>query len=253
MKKITSFLLLALSTFFMHNSAEAQGSQVYVQLDSITDGRLNVVIRDTATGNFIGFTDNSSQSNSNQMLMLDSIGNVIWSKDVHGNIGVSEIVRASDGNYIAGGTHQYSSYNRVFAWKITPQGNSVWFRDMSEGSAGSFAGLAATSDGGCVITGTSTYTKSFWIRLTGSGATAVQREIDITVGNTNQCVGVVHTADNCFVGALNVNYGAFDSDTWIYKMDTSGTLVWLRSFDAPNQNTPKKIIQASDGGFIILS
>jgi outer membrane protein assembly factor BamB len=142
--------------------------------------------------------------------------------------------------------------NIAYIWKISPQGNTIWYRRVSESGNSSLPySIAPTFDGGCVIVGISTVTKSFFIRVDGNGAIVLQKKINVSATLNEVCHGLTLTPDSCYIGAVFVNYSAADADMWYYKINMSGTVLWMRSLDALNNSEPTHILPTSDGGYII--
>ena len=50
-------------------------------------------------------------------------------------------------------------------------------------------------------------------------------------------------------GDLTINQGV--ADYWIFKLDSTGNLIWQKSFGGSNEDKAWSIHQTSDGGYII--
>ncbi|HTL81643.1 MAG TPA: T9SS type A sorting domain-containing protein [Bacteroidia bacterium] len=252
--KQSSFFRISFSVimiFLLSFRLYGQQDQYFVQIDSTEDGHFSCAMRDTSTGDFLCIHNTIGNLLNGQMMMLDTTGAVQWIKNysVHG--GAFDMIRCSDGDYILGGQQTVSTNNVIYLWKITPQGNSVWYRQIAEGSSSTGYSLAPSYDGGCVITGASTSSKFFFIRVNGSGIIVMQKNLSINIGPGGYCHGLTRTADSCYIGGIFANVAADNSDVWIYKFDTAGTVLWLRAFDSMHGSEPMWIIPAYDGGYII--
>ncbi len=120
------------------------------------------------------------------------------------------------------------------------------------------AGSTSSDDGNVtgfhgVVNGTS----DFWIiRIDSSGNLLWQK----CYGGTSEEKGIsiCKTFDNGFIiagnsystdGDVTGNHGG--SDYWIIKIDSSGNLLWQKSYGGSNDDFANSIIQAKDSGYVI--
>ncbi|WP_459210188.1 hypothetical protein [Aquimarina rhabdastrellae] len=76
----------------------------------------------------------------------------------------------------------------------------------------------------------------------------------------DNALSVVETTDNAYavLGYTLSNDGditdktATDSDFWLLKLDTEGTILWSKTYGGTNDDRADKLIQTSDGGFAMV-
>ena len=124
------------------------------------------------------------------------------------------------------------------------------------GSNGDFVtSMQQTADEGYIVAG---YTESFgagdhdaWvIKLDANGNVTWQKTYG---GNEfDYAMSVQQTADGDYIVAGGTaSYGAGSYDVWITKLDTSGAIVWQKTYGGSGSDNPYAIIQTSDNGFVV--
>jgi hypothetical protein len=256
MKNHNPFHIPFLATFILFFAMQltAQQDEYFVRIDSTATGQIAVAIRNPVTGNFLCVHNRVGVVGNGQIMIVDTAGTVQWIKDLSVEGGGTDIIQASDGNYIIVGQELVNNIQIISLWKVTPLGNLVWDKRISQGGTASTSyAIAPTYDGGCMLSGSSTSTKYLYMRFDGNGNTVWQKNINYSFGPGGLARGLTRTADSCYVCSIWANYAANNGDTWIFKFDTTGNILWVRGFDTPNLTRPIRIIPAYDGGFIILT
>ncbi len=219
-------------------------------------------ISQTSDGGYIvaGYTLSYGSGNSDFLILkLDSSGNRQWSKTYgRSNIDFAQsISQTSDGGYIvAGNTWSYGSGSSDFLiLKLDSSGNRQWSRTYG-GSNYDFAySISQTSDGGYIVAG---YTRSYGsgyydfliLKLDSSG----NRQWSRTYGGSNHDIAqsISQTSDGGYIVAgYTQSYGSGGSDFLILKLDSSGNVVWSKTYGGSNDDVPYSISQTSDGGYIV--
>lgn len=155
----------------------------------------------------------------------------------------------------------------IWVKKINATGTILWQKVIG-GSFDEFgAGLQATNDGGCILTGTTYsnngdfsgnhgYADVVLIKLNSAG----NFEWKKLYGGTEDDYGswVVPTSDGGYVvtgfsystnGNVTANYGF--ADVWVFKVNSTGTLVWQKTYGGPDEDNGNCILATSDGGFMV--
>ncbi|MEO0248457.1 MAG: hypothetical protein ABIN58_02715 [candidate division WOR-3 bacterium] len=196
------------------------------------------------------------------VLKVTGTGSLSWARVIGGTYddearGIAEL---SDGGYVVTG--------RAFIW-----GNGydlIFFKLNSDGSYGGwmryFGGTAndygnwvsPTSDGGFVITGgTTSYGPvggdntpvlllnssgiRVWFSVIGGNSSGS------TIGNS-----VIQTSDGGFaVAGITSDFGAGGYDFIVFKLNSSGSLVWARTIGGPDNDYAYSIAEMDDGGLVI--
>jgi hypothetical protein len=115
--------------------------------------------------------------------------------------------------------------------------------------------IQQTSDGGYIVAG---YTGSFgaggrdfWvIKLDSSGNITWQK----TYGgyNHDEAYSVQQTSDGGYIVAgYTYSFGVGSHDFWVIKLDSSGNIIWQKTYGGTGVDTAQSIQQTLDGGYIV--
>jgi hypothetical protein len=115
--------------------------------------------------------------------------------------------------------------------------------------------VVQTSDSGYALAG---YTSSFgagsldaWLIKTDSLGNMLW---DKTYGGTEQdeCYSVVQTNDGGYaLAGLTLSFGAGNGDAWLVKIDSSGNMLWYKTYGGTGQEWGLSVIQTSDSGYAL--
>jgi len=176
-----------------------------------------------------------------------------------GNEGASSVQQTSDGGYIIAGTVKGINagpydYN-VLVVKTDSLGDTLWTKTYGGEDMDCGTEVQQTSDDGYIIAG---YTRSFGIggldvyllKLNSSGDTLWTR----TYGGTEEDAGfsVQQTSDGGYIIAGSTySFGVGVSDFYLLKTDSSGVMLWTRTYGGFCFDEGFSVQQTSDGGYII--
>ncbi len=219
------------------------------------------------------------------VLKLSSSGAIIWQKSF-GFLGAdygTAIIKSSEGGYLLTGTldvtasegegntariassaHAGGDY---WAIKITENGDLEWSKYFGGGLSEEAKDVIQTDDGGYIIIGDSdsadvdiTGNKGsydFWVTKISRlgileweksfGGTEIDRGSSIVKASDGNylIIGSVRSND------LDVSIDKGAGDLWVIKISPSGDLISEKSFGGSQFDTAEKIINSSDGGYII--
>ncbi len=117
------------------------------------------------------------------------------------------------------------------------------------------AAIVQTGDGGYVIAGT-TYSfgvgsADFWlIKVDANGNV----EWNQTYGGpeADVAIAMVQTSDGGYaLAGETYSFGAGDSDFWLIKVDSSGSIQWNKTYGEATADGANSVIQTSDGGYVM--
>ena len=219
-------------------------------------------IKQTTDEGFIiaGFTHLNLLSSDVWMIKTDSFGDSLWSKTFGGNEDdwAGSIQQTIDGGFILGGftTDIVSSSRDCWLIKTDSNGDSLWTKTFGGNSDDWIRSLQQTNDGGYILSG---ITDSFgaggrdaWLIRADSIGDSIWTK---TYGGTEDdwvYTSVPVTADGGFiVGGGTYSYGVGSSDVWLIKTDTSGEILWTRTYGGVEQDYASCVFQTSDNGFLI--
>lgn len=170
----------------------------------------------------------------------------------------TDVVQTTDGGYfLCGGTWSGTADLAVFYYLRTDgEGNPLWSNTLPEHEY--LVGCVQTNDGGYLVTGTvagtSTGHRSDVRIYSIDPAGMVQWYRDYGTRDYNSVADIVTTRDGMYVltGQTTTHVGdEFDAAALLVKIDQSGGLRWLRTFEGDWQETAAAAKQTDDNGFIV--
>jgi hypothetical protein len=240
----------------------------------------------TSDGGYLvtGFTDSNDGDVSGNhgwsdmwVIKTDLSGNLVWQKCLGGTDDESarSVIQTSDGGYLLGG-YTWSvdgdvTGNQGMAdyWivKTDSSGNLVWQKCLGGTDYDNAYSVIETSDGGYLVGG---YTYStdgnvtsnhgwsdMWVvKIDLSGNLVWQKSFGGTDDDTTR--SLIETSDGGYLvygstwsddGDVTGNHGG--SDMWALKIDLSGNIVWQKCFGGSNSDYGIKVIETSDGGYLL--
>lgn len=223
--------------------------------------------------------NHGSYSNDYWVLKLDSSGNLQWQKALGGTSEerAYEVQQTTDGGYIVAGETNSANNGNISStalgvrdfWivKLGNTGNIIWEKRFGGSIEDLAYSIAQTSDNGYIVAGSTNSTDGnitfnngqgdFWIlKLDALGNLQWQK----TLGTLtyDQAYSVKQTPDGNYIvaGYVSSNTGILESEPvastqfWIVKLDTSGNLLWQKSYGGNGAETANSIISTTDGGLV---
>jgi hypothetical protein len=243
-------------------------------------------IQQTFDGGFI--VAGSSQSNDwdvsgNQgfddywVAKLNGSGNIEWQKSLGGSIfdQATFIQQIADSGYIVIGYAESNDgditgnhgYTDIWIVRLDVSGNTLWQKALGGIWSEYATSIQHTFDGGYILSGYSNSSDGdvsgnhgnfdFWIVKVDSLAN-IQWQRSLGGGKPDYGNHVQQTKDGGFIiagesdsnnGDVSGNHGNFDS--WIVKLDSSGTIQWQNSYGGSGDDGALSIRQTLEGGFIV--
>ena len=171
------------------------------------------------------------------------------------------IARATDGSiYMAGSTASFGTgadflHRNAYVVKVDPTGLIAWTRAIGGANDEVAWGLAATSDGGCIITGyaqqnVTTDRDLFVVKLSATGSLEWNRNY----GGSGYESGFGIAEDGAggyVVAGTTTSYGWGSSDIYALRLDADGDTLWTKVFGTPYSDETWDMIRTSDGNFVI--
>jgi prepilin-type N-terminal cleavage/methylation domain-containing protein/uncharacterized delta-60 repeat protein len=167
------------------------------------------------------------------------------------------VVQTSDGGYATiGQTDSFGvGSSDMFLAKYVADGTLSWSKTWGGGNTEYGYDLVQTSDGGYAVTGiTNSYGAGgydmFIAKFTSSGTLSWNR----TWGGAayDQGRSIIQTSDGGYVvtGSTELS-GAGMADTILIKYNSSGTMLWNRTWGGTGVEWGNSVIQTSDGGYAV--
>lgn len=192
---------------------------------------------------------------------LDQNGDSIWTKKFRWNYsgpGLYRISEDADGNILLPGRIHYSLQPSFTCGatliKTDTLGDTLWTKQYPYYTNNSgFNTVAVTHDSGYFLAGTNLWsvgnTDCYLVRTNSVGDTIWTRNVG---GPMNDgALGIVTSDYHYFAWGNTFSYGAGSSDMFIMLVDTSGNVVWQRTYGGANFDNGNSALQTNDGGFLI--
>jgi len=213
------------------------------------------------------------------VVKLDANGSLVWQSALGGSaIDIAyDIIQTDDGGYAVAGL-TYSNDGQVTGnhgqddyWvvKLDDGGNLDWQKTFGGTGKDEAYSIKQTFDGGYIVAGYAASDDSdvtgnhgladYWIvKLDATGNLSWQKALG---GVKNDVANSIQqTTDGGYIvagytasstGDVSDNHG--NTDTWIVKLDTAGTLLWQKALGGGGFDYGNEIIQTVDGGYVTLS
>jgi hypothetical protein len=243
---------------------DAFGDTLWTRFYGGTDFDRGFSGQQTSDGGYIiaGVTRSFGAGMSDVYLVkTDSLGDTLWTRTFGGNR-VDEgysVQETSDGGFvIAGWTQSFgSTFVDVYLIKTDSSGDTLWTRAY-EGNTGINKGYSVQQtapDGGYIIAGRRKPLSAadydvYLIKTDSLGDTLWTR----IYGGTADDVGysVQQTSDGGYIIAgYTKSFGADSGDVYLIKTDSSGNLLWAKTYGGSLRDVGHSVQQTIDGGYII--
>jgi hypothetical protein len=215
-------------------------------------------VSQTANGEYVllGFTNSYGAGGYDAWVVkTDATGNILWSKTYGGagNDYGGNLIVTADGSYtVVGYSTSFGGY-KGWLFMLDLSGNMLWEKTFGIGIYSYACWGIQTSDGGYAIAG-ATYPSSLtdlWVFKTDSSGNL---QWEKTFGGSANDVGwnVAQMTDGGYaiVGETS-SYGSGGVDSWLIRTDSSGNMLWDKTYGGTGTEFTDDIIRTSDGGLAI--
>ena len=204
------------------------------------------------------------------LLKLDISGNILWQKTFGtslslrpgggggqgegGDVGYS-VQQTSDGGYIvAGETSSFGVGWDAWLLRLDANGNIIWQKTYGGTEYDSVYSIQVTADGGYIAVGrTLSFVHGYlsWIfKLDANGDVVWQKAFG--GHGVNSAASVQQTSDGGYIMAGTTGEaGAGDTDGWLVKLDTSGNVMWEKTYGVSVSDATNSVKPTADGGYIV--
>jgi gliding motility-associated-like protein len=237
-------------------------------------------------GDLSGNHDNTGTKSDMWVVKLDASGVLQWQKCFGGaanDVGWS-VIKASDGNYVIAGV-TYSTDGDVSGnhgngdgWlvKISSTGTLLWQKSLGGSAYDVFSSLSETTDGGYIVTGTTSSNNGdvsgfhgvyanasdVWVVKTNSSGTLAWQKCYGGSNSRSSGTTIIATADGGFflAGTIgNLQSGISGDiaavkglyDIWVFKGTAAGAITWQNTLGGTSDDLTLNAIETLDGGFMI--
>lgn len=194
------------------------------------------------------------------LVKTDMNGDTLWSR-TYGGMGydwgkASEI--AGGGFIICGVTSCLGCpESNIFLIRTDADGDTLWTKKFDGGGDDRSRSVEQTNDGGFIIAGYSNGLGPwgydlYLIKTDGNGNVLWSKSFGGT--NDEEDFSVKQTSDGGYIiagysSSFNVNN---NSDAYLIKTDSTGNMLWTRTYGGPDSDAALSVDLTSDGGYIMV-
>jgi hypothetical protein len=170
------------------------------------------------------------------------------------------VEQTQDGGYIIQGIRETNmasntTFNKILLLKTDLRGKLVWENIYESSFVRNLGSLYQTSDHGYILTSdiASNDTQRFRVLLLKI-ATNGSKEWETSYGGSGDQMGnsVIQTSDGGYlIAGTTSSFEAQNYDFWLIKTDSSGKMVWNRTFGGSEKDVARIVRQCKDGGYIL--
>jgi len=196
--------------------------------------------------------DSLEGASDSYLFKLDASGDSVWYQPVDAGLndrGISHFT-TNDGGYVIGG--YFNTNAAVFLLKTDSLGSIEWQQQYEDSTY--LYGLDQTPDGGYIISGEILRAAGDWdLFLTKTDSAGNEQWTKYYGDNYDQYRGtVVSTLDTGYVIVGYTVLASGDRYGYIIKCDSSGTVLWEKTYGFPNYWSLFKFVrQLPDGSYIV--
>jgi hypothetical protein len=193
------------------------------------------------------------------LVKVNAQGEEIWSQTFGGPFEdrLFSVDQSADSGFVlTGTTTSFGSGNRdAYLVKASETGDLVWTQVFGEEQDDVGHSVRQTSDRGFIVTG---YTKSFdannydtWLIKTDEAGELQWQKFYGESGDDRTIYGEQTDDGGYIMTGYTTGYDSVGWDVFLVRADSSGAVIWLRTFGGKADDTGYTVRQTSDGGFIL--
>jgi Secretion system C-terminal sorting domain len=237
-------------TLWTKSYGSTADEQSYAGAQQTSDGGY-IITGETETVNFTPLI---------YLIKTDVNGILLWTKtyDISNQFPAEgESVRqVADGGYIIAGWTQIAlNYSEAYLMRTDSAGNPLWSKSYGGTYDDDIHSVKQTTDGGYILAGeTSSFGAgsfdAYLIKTDANGDTLWTK----TYGGINyeKAQDVQQTTDGGFIIiGITTSFGAGDWDFYLVKTDSTGNMVWTKTFGGAGFDWSYSVQQTSNGGYIL--
>jgi hypothetical protein len=195
-------------------------------------------------------TDSGSTNSKGLIIKTDSLGQMLWAKNIKpigGSNNIKKIIKLNNGNYVCMGAWYTSPSTYLF--EMDTAGTVIWLNTY-QGAAGNY--LAVAPDNGFIVSGSHS-TNGFLLKVDSIGNFQWSNEY-IQTSNSANNYAITNGRNHTYVfEGMNNDGNNTTHDLTITKVDSVGNIIWSNSY-GPNINNVNgtAIIRTADSTYFAL-
>jgi hypothetical protein len=206
----------------------------------------------TSDKHFILLT--SSDSASTHLMKVDTMGNIEWQKDLIRESATGgfpqAVIETTDSAFIVLTVLTISSYQVISIVKLDKDGNFLWAKQSEHSSSNSGSGITATEDGGFALVSNGCNWGQSVTRFTSNGDVLWQKLYENYSQALTSLRNIIFNKDHSLV-ILGITGDSSYDGLCLYSVDSTGNLLWYKTFQFPGNTEAKGLAASLDGGYVI--
>lgn len=216
-------------------------------------------VSQTPDGGYVlmGFTSSYGAGGYDAWVVkTNASGNMQWSKTYGGtgnDYGGNLILTADGGYTVVGYSTSFGGY-KGWLFKTDSSGNMLWEKTYGIGTYSFASGGIQTTDGGYAVAGANypTTKRNVWIFKTdSSGNLQWEKSYGGAEDDTGWTLAQMDDGGYAVIG-VTASYGSGGADSWLIRTDSSGNMLWDKTYGGAGNEFTDGIIRTSDGGLVIV-
>jgi hypothetical protein len=193
------------------------------------------------------------------LMSVDGDGAVVWQKyfDEEFSGAATDIVQLEDGNFVVSGhifIDAIGTNSQMRVLKVDPLGNVVWDIELGGRQIDGATALAATADGGVILTGyytnVGTFVSERWVvKVDAGGDVLWEKNFGDGAGED---IVAMEDGDSIVVGRTTQKDDGRYSDWWVVRLDSKGEIVWQRLYGGLYEDQATRVVQGRKGSVVIM-
>ncbi len=192
---------------------------------------------------------------------VNPLGQLVWQK-TYGPLQDSDedvysVDRTDDGGYVMAGMYGAfgpSFYADALVMKVSSSGGLVWAKTFGGTSDDAAEWVIRTADGGYAVVGFGMGAASadvFLVKLNSAGGLSWGKKFGGS--DWDYPTQVIRTSDGGYaIAGYTSSAGAGNNDFLVLKTNSSGGLVWGRTFGGTSLDQASSIVETPDNGYILV-
>lgn len=190
------------------------------------------------------------------LIKTDAFGDTLWTRTYLDSVSYlgNEVGQTSDGGYIIAGSGNADC--NIYLVKTDSNGDTAWTRSFNTAGGASAHSAQQTNDGGFIIAGQAAGFGAgsddvLLIKTDSSGDTLWTRAYGGAFDDLGKSVR--QTSDGGYIVAGNTaSFSAAQSDFYLLKIDSTGGLMWSKTYTDPHNKFLSSVEQVYDSGLILM-
>ena len=178
------------------------------------------------------------------ILLIDSIGNLIWDKYFENTNGGNFLIETSDNNFLAVGTVTTSTTNPHLV-KFDSDGNVIWEQTYETPTWGDGYSVGETINNNYYFVGSDLGSTILFV-TDQQGNLLWSRTYSLAYIRS-----ITQTYDGGFILTGNTEVDNFDYDIILLKVDSNGDQLWTKLYGGEGEDDARSVTQLPDGGYIV--